>query len=70
MTQSRRYSLFETITSTAIGYLCALLSQAVLYPMFGIHTSTGQNAWLAAWFTIISIVRGYLVRRAFNWRQK
>lgn len=67
MTQSRRQSLAETVTSVAIGYLVALASQLAIFPLFDIHVTLSDNLMIGAWFTIISIARGYAVRRFFNW---
>ena len=65
--QTRRQSLAETVTSVAIGYLVALASQLAIFPLFDIHVSLTDNLLIGAWFTIISILRGYAVRRFFNW---
>ena len=66
MTQSRRQSLAETVTSVAIGYLVALASQLAIFPLFDIHVTLSDNLMIGAWFTVISIARGYAVRRLFN----
>jgi hypothetical protein len=65
--QTRRQSLAETAASVAIGYLVALLSQLAIFPLFGIQIAITDNLMIGAWFTVISIVRGYYVRRFFNW---
>lgn len=65
--QTRRQSMIETAASVAIGYLVALASQLAIFPLFGIHATLSDNLLIGAWFTVISIVRGYYVRRFFNW---
>jgi hypothetical protein len=65
--QTRRQSLSETAASVAIGYLVALVSQLAIFPLFGIQIAMTDNLMIGAWFTVISIVRGYYVRRFFNW---
>lgn len=65
--QTRRQSMIETAASVAIGYLVALASQLAIFPLFGIHATMTDNLLIGAWFTVISIVRGYYVRRFFNW---
>ena len=67
MSQSRRQSIAETVTSVAIGYLVALASQLAIFPLFDIHVTLSDNLMIGAWFTVISIARGYAVRRFFNW---
>lgn len=54
----------------AIGYLVALGSQLLIFPMFDIHVSLTTNMWIGAWFTLISLVRSYVIRRWFNARLK
>lgn len=66
--QTRRHSLIESVTNTAIGYVVALLSQLVIFPMFGIHVSFVDNLAIGAWFTAVSITRGYVLRRWFTKR--
>lgn len=70
MNQSRLESLIETVMNTAIGYGVALLSQLLVFPMVGIHVSLTTNLVIGAWFTMISIARGYVIRRWFNARLK
>lgn len=66
MAQSRKMSFAETLLSTAIGYGVALGTQAVVFPLFGLEATLGQNLAIGAIFTAVSIVRGYCVRRLFN----
>ena len=66
MGQTRRQSMIETAINIGSGYLLAMLTQAVLYPMYGIETSVGQDAGIAAVFTVVSIIRSYIWRRIFN----
>lgn len=68
MSQTKSQSLCETLTSVAIGYLVALASQLLIFPWFGVHLPMSDNLLIGAWFTVISVVRGYAVRRYFNWR--
>jgi hypothetical protein len=66
MTQTRRGSALETLAGTAIGYLVAVAANALILPAFGITTNARQNFGIAAAFTLVSLVRGYVVRRLFN----
>lgn len=66
MTQTRLQSLIESLMNILIGYGVALLSQIVIFPLFDIHVSISTNLWIGAWFTIISLVRSYVIRRWFN----
>ena len=64
--QSKKMSLLETCASTAIGYAVAILTQVLVFPLFGLTVSLSQNMAIGAVFTVVSIVRGYCVRRLFN----
>lgn len=64
--QTRRRSALESATNVAVGYLVALASQLALFPMFGIHVPIRSNVAIGAWFTVISLARSYVLRRAFN----
>lgn len=66
MTQSRRMSLIETLCSVAIGYVFAVSSQVIIFPHFDIHIPLSDNMLIGVWFTVISVARGYIVRRIFN----
>jgi len=68
MNQSRIASLAESVMNVLIGYGVALASQLAIFPMFGIHLSLGDNFAIGAWFTLISLVRSYAIRRWFNAR--
>jgi uncharacterized membrane protein (DUF485 family) len=66
MSQSKKGSLAETLTNVAIGYLVSLASQIAIFPMFGIHVAFHDNIAIGLWFTVVSIVRSYVLRRAYN----
>lgn len=66
MSQSKRMSMIETLANVLIGYIVAVSSQLVIFPLFGIHASFTDNLVMGLWFMVISIIRGYLLRRAFN----
>lgn len=68
MSQTKRQSLIESATNIAIGYTVALLSQLIVFPLVGIHVSFSTNLEIGLYFTLISLVRSYLVRRWFNRR--
>ena len=66
--QSRLSSFVESIANILIGYGVALLSQILIFPLFDIHISLSANLGIGAWFTVISLVRSYIIRRWFNAR--
>lgn len=66
MSQTKKQSFIESITNVAVGYGVALLSQIVIFPYFGIKVSLKQNMVIGCFFTVISILRSYVLRRIFN----
>jgi len=48
----------------------AKLSQIMIFPLFDINVPLGSNLGIGVWFTAVSIVRGYCVRRWFNRRSE
>ncbi len=69
MMQSRRMSMIETVAGVAIGFVVSVLAALVVYPLFGHGFTLSQNVGITVIFTVLSVVRGYLVRRFFNWLQ-
>ena len=67
MKQTKLQSLIETCASTAIGFGIAYVASYTVLPLFGHHVTHGQNFWITCIFTVISLVRGWFVRRLFNW---
>jgi len=59
-------SLVETITNVAIGLIVSFLSQVVIFKYYDIHISLAQNLELTLYFTVVSVIRGFALRRFFN----
>ena len=66
MKQSRFMSLTESFSNVAIGYGIAVLTQIVVFPLFGIHASLSDSLLLGGVFTVASIIRSYALRRLFE----
>ena len=66
MTQSRLTSFVESCANVAIGYGVALAAQLVVFPLFGLAGSLRDTLLIGALFTVVSLARSYLVRRAFE----
>lgn len=66
MSQTRMQSALESVANVAVGYGVALLSQLLVFPLFDIHVPFSSNLAIGAWFTVISLVRSYVLRRWFN----
>ena len=64
--QTKKQSLLESITNVFIGYLTAFISQLLIFPLFDIKVSIQDNLLIWLYFTIISLIRSYIIRRYFN----
>jgi hypothetical protein len=61
--QSKRHSIFEALSNVLIGYTIAVSTQIVLFPFFDIHISVADDMKIGLWFTVVSLIRSYLLRR-------
>jgi len=59
-------SLVETMTNILVGLVISFLSQIAIFKIYNVSLSTQQNAEITLYFTIISILRSYALRRFFN----
>lgn len=66
MSQSRRMSLVEAVTNLLAGYGLAVGLQLLLFPAFGLHPTMGQSLAIGGWFTLLSLLRSYTLRRLFE----
>lgn len=66
--QSKIASFVESLLNVGSGFVISLLVWIwIIIPLFGIDTTFTQNLEITAIFTAISVVRGYLWRRIFNY---
>lgn len=64
--QRRSISALEALVSTAAGFLVSLALTFTVLPALG-YAVTSVHAWgITAVYTAASLLRGYVVRRAFN----
>lgn len=66
MKQSRLMSLVEAIAKVAVGYGVAVVTQILIFPLFGLHTTLVENLKMGAIFSIVSIARSFVLRRTFE----
>lgn len=64
--QTKRQSLTESLLNILIGYTVAILAQLLIFPLFGINPPLADNLLIGACFTVVSLVRSYVIRRIFN----
>jgi hypothetical protein len=64
--QSRAMSAVEAIANVVVGYGIAVMTQVLMFPLFGLAASLGDNLLLGMVFTMVSLIRSYALRRMFN----
>lgn len=64
--QTKLQSAVETAASTAVGFAISWAATLVVLPWFGHRPTVADGFGITVFFTIISLVRGYALRRVFN----
>ena len=54
------------MVGAAIGYIVAVATQMMVFPIFGLRAGVIENLGIGRAFTAVSVVRSYLVRRLFE----
>lgn len=65
MSQSRSMSALEATVNVAAGWLVALATQMIVFPVLGMQVLLWQNLALSLVFTGVSLLRSYVLRRVF-----
>jgi hypothetical protein len=66
MKQSRAMSLVESVANVFVGFGVAVVTQILIFPIFGLHTTLAQNLQMGLIFTGVSIFRSFIFRRLFE----
>jgi hypothetical protein len=64
--QPRWLSFMEAVTNIVVGYAFAVLTQIIVFPMFGLHASLRENLLIGCFFVGVSLIRSFAIRRLFN----
>lgn len=70
--QTKAASLSEAMTNTVSAILLSLISyQFILGPVLGLEVTFSDNLVLTGYFTALSFIRLYVIRRIYTtWRAK
>ena len=68
--QTKRQSLIETLTSVFVGWLIGVILNMLVLPLFDYDITVVDSLLVSLIFTVISVVRGYLIRRFFNSKER
>lgn len=64
--QKRSHSVLESVANVAVGFAVGVASNWIVLPLFGYAVTPADSVSIAVVFTLISLVRSYVLRRAFN----
>ncbi len=64
--QSRAMSLIESLVNVAVGYSLAVITQLIIFPWFDLPARVGDALTMGVAFTVVSILRSYILRRIFE----
>jgi hypothetical protein len=59
-------SLVEAVTNVVVGFAIALLTQFIVFPLFNVEVTLGENLAIGSLFTLASICRSFVLRRVFE----
>lgn len=66
MKQSRRMSGMESVANVAIGIAVSFLFTWLALPLWGLEPSWSAASGITLAYTVLSLIRSYIVRRVFN----
>lgn len=64
--QTKKGSFIEALVNTLVGFLITLLFSPAIYWACGVSMKATQMGMVTILFTLLSIARGYVIRRFFN----
>ena len=68
--QSKKDSSIETLTSVFVGWLIGVILNMLVLPLFDYNITVIDSLWVSLIFTVVSVIRGYVIRRFFNSKEK
>ena len=64
--QSRTGSVTEAVTNTVVGWSLNFGANLTVLPLFGFGVTISQAFGIGVIFTVISLIRSYVLRRIFD----
>lgn len=69
--QSKKDSLVESLAQISVGYCVSVfLTMILFHGRYGIAMSWNIALDASVFYTVASLIRSYMLRRLFNWRDK
>ena len=64
--QTKLGSWIEAWANIVVGFSINYVANLLIFPIFGMHISPLNNFYMGCIYTVISLVRSYVIRRHFN----
>lgn len=64
--QTKVGSAIEAVANTAVGYIIALVCMRIIMWAYDFPMGTRETSIVVMWMTVVSVVRGYAIRRLWN----
>lgn len=64
--QSKKHSWFEVWVNILVGFAINYTCNLLILPHFGFNVSYAAAFHIGLIFTVIAVIRGYVLRRVFN----
>ncbi len=65
--QTKKQSWIEAATNVLVGYWVNMLANFFIFPIFGWALSLKDNMIIGVFYTVVSLVRSYSLRRFYNY---
>ena len=66
MRQTKLGSFYEACINVAIGFGINFIANLIILPFFGFNITLMDNLYIGLLYTVVSVVRSYVVRRWFD----
>lgn len=70
MSQTRKESAIEAVVNILVGYTVNIMANFAIFPLFGWEITLEQNLLMGVFYTVVSFIRSYALRRFYNWRHR
>ena len=64
--QTARHSWIEAWVNIAIGFIINYVANILIFPLFGFVLTAKANLLMGVFYTVISLIRQFFIRRYFN----
>lgn len=64
--QDKKTSMIEAGVMAVAGYICSVFGQMVIFWFFDLPFSFGRCVLIGAFFSVLSFIKNFIIRRIFD----